>query len=239
VSPGTYHDFHCTWVPEIKTRLNNGILPPNCDARVEQVAGDTSADVPTLQAEPPAPDESDGGTAPALAPPRVRFTATLDADLYAARARARAVVIRHASDDRVIALIEVLSPGNKASRHAFATFLAKAASALAHGYHLLLIDLFPPTPRDPAGLHAAPWSELGGEPDPPPADAPLTLAAYRAGMPVTAYVEPTAVGAALTPMPLFLSGDRYVPVPLEEAYRAAFAGVPHRWRRVLEPDAAD
>jgi hypothetical protein len=221
VSAGTFHDFHCTWVPEIKTRLNNGILPDNYYAQVEQVTGGTIADVLTLQSEPGG--DTEGGTAVALAPPRVRFTATLEADVYASRARA--VVVRHASDDRIIAMVEVLSPGNKASRH---------ASALAHGVHLLLIDLFPAGPRDPSGLHAALWSDLGGEPDDPPTDAPLTLASYSAGPPVTAYVEPAAVGASLTPMPLFLSGSRYVSVPLEETYLTAFAGVPRRWRGVLE-----
>ena len=48
-----------------------------------------------------------------------------------------------------------------------------------------------------------------------------------------AFVEPLAVGHPLPPMPLYLTPDGYVYVPLEETYQAAFAGVPDRYRRVL------
>ena len=35
-------------------------------------------------------------------------------------------------------------------------------------------------------------------------------------------------------MPLFLSTEGYINVPLEATYRAAYEGVPERWRRVIE-----
>ena len=35
-------------------------------------------------------------------------------------------------------------------------------------------------------------------------------------------------------MPLFLEPEMYVNVPLEATYRAAYRGVPRRWRQVLE-----
>ena len=35
-------------------------------------------------------------------------------------------------------------------------------------------------------------------------------------------------------MPLFLSSERYVNVPLESTYAAAYADVPRRWRTVLD-----
>jgi len=238
VNAGTFHDFHRTWAPEIKNRLNEGLLPPEYYAQVEQVAGETIADVLTLRSAP-APGTSDldagGGLATALAaaPPKVRFTAELESDSYAARARR--VAIRHGSDDRVVALIEILSPGNKSSRTAFQTFLNKAVAALRQGCHLLLIDLLPPGPRDPQGIHGALWAELGGAPYVAPPDKPFTLAAYSAGARKTAYVEPMAVGDLLTPMPLFLTASTYVPVPLEETYQAAYRGVPRRWREVLDP----
>ena len=37
VSAGTFHDFHCTWIPEIKNRLNEGGLPAEYYAQVEQI----------------------------------------------------------------------------------------------------------------------------------------------------------------------------------------------------------
>jgi hypothetical protein len=52
-------------------------------------------------------------------------------------------------------------------------------------------------------------------------------------LPRRAYVEPTAVGSALIEMPLFLDEGHYVPLPLEATYRAAWRGVPQRWKAVL------
>ncbi len=63
---------------------------------------------------------------------------------------------------------------------------------------------------------------------------PLTLASYNAGPPVKAWVEHLAVGHLWPEMPLFLQAERYVPVPLEATYQAAYEGVPTFWRNVLE-----
>lgn len=115
------------------------------------------------------------------------------------------------------------------------SFLEKPVAALQVGYHLLILDLWPPGSFDPEGIHGAIWAEIGGR-YAAPADQPLTLAAYAArgvGQ-VTAYVEPLTVGTALPDMPLFLTSEEYVNVPLERTYLAAYAGVPERWRRVIE-----
>src|SRR5262249_14700304 len=100
--------------------------------------------------------------------------------------------------------------------------------------HLLVIDLQPPTARDPQGIHGAIWDEISVGGYVAPADKPLTLAAYAAGIAKRAYVEPVAVGDVLIDMPLFLEPEQYVNVPLEATYQAAYRGVPLRWRRVLE-----
>ena len=55
---------------------------------------------------------------------------------------------------------------------------------------------------------------------------------------ITPLVEPMSVGADLIDMPLFLTPERYVPVPLEETYRRAWSGVPRRWQRVIEGHAS-
>src|SRR5262249_14116355 len=125
-------------------------------------------------------------------------------------------------------------PGNKASRNAFRTFIEKACAALNHGVHLLLVDLLPPTPRDPQGIHGALMEELENANYTAPADKPLTLAAYTAGVLPRGYVEPAGVGDALPDMPLFLDQDYYVRVPLEATYQAAWLGMPRHDRRVLE-----
>ena len=48
-------------------------------------------------------------------------------------------------------------------------------------------------------------------------------------------VRPVAVGEPLPEMPLFLEPNACVQVPLEATYQTAFAVMPRRWRRVLEP----
>src|SRR4051794_9616572 len=97
--------------------------------------------------------------------------------------------------------------------------VAKAVNRLERGYHLLLIDLHPPTARDPKGIHPVIWAEFGGKLKPAPPDKPLTLVAYEAGPPMkTAYIEPVAVGDLLIDMPLFLAPGWYVSVPLEATY---------------------
>ena len=42
------------------------------------------------------------------------------------------------------------------------------------------------------------------------------------------------IRAALPEMPLFLHKDRYIPVPLEATYQAAYRSVPVFWQEVLE-----
>ncbi len=235
VNAGIFHNIHNGWITHLTEVLNDGRLPPDYYALAEQVAGGRGPDVLTLQEADSTGDASSGGprgaVAVATAPPRVRFTATAEVNQYALRKRR--ITVRHVSGDRVIAFIEILSPGNKNSRHALRSFVSKAVSALTHGIHLLLIDLFPPGRRDPRGIHGAVWEELG-ETNVMPNDKPLTLAAYSAGYCPTAYVEPVAVGDVLPDMPLFLTPDDYIPVGLESTYLAAWRGVPKKWRAVLE-----
>jgi hypothetical protein len=146
----------------------------------------------------------------------------------------RTLTIRHSDDDRIVAIIEILSPGNKERRRSLERFLDKAYSALMAGLHLLIIDLLPPGPCDPQGIHAALWMEFDGKPYQPPPGRPLTMAAYAAGTVPRAYVEPVSVGSPLPDMPLFIDEDWYVNVPLEATYLEAYSDVPSKWRRVLE-----
>ena len=234
VSAGTFHDFHCTWIPLIKIRLNDGLLPAGYYAQVEQAAGEITTDVLTLQTDEyeMQPLEEPAGIAVSVAPPQVELMASLEAAHYASQRRR--LVVRHSSDDHVVAVIEVMSPGNKASRREWRKFLDKATGLVQEGKHLLVVDLLPPTRRDPNGVRGAIWAELGDDSYTIPPGKPLTAASYAADEIPRAYVQPLAVGKKLPSMPLFLTSQTYVPVPLEETYLAAFHSVPQRWRTVLE-----
>lgn len=241
VDAGIFHDFHHAWIEEIKRALNRGILPPAYYALAEQHAAGFGPDVLTLQGDRNGDADDDGGPAPAstggvlLAVPRLQPIAETDMAFY--RRKKKLIAVRHVSGDRLIAVVEVVSPGNKASRNPLRSFIDKAAELLERRIHLLILDLFPPGRRDPQGIHAEIWEEIAGQEYTAAADKTLTLAAYESGLTIRAYVVPVAVGDVLTDMPLFLEPEKAVEVPLEATYNAAFAEVPRRWRRVLENPA--
>jgi hypothetical protein len=237
VSAGTFHDFHSVWLSEIRTALNTGILPSDYYAQAEQVAGEVNPDVLTLQAgDAESGDSPSGATAVADAPPRMRLRFEAEADALVRRKNV--LVIRHSSGDRVVAFLEIVSPGNKNAEHAFRRLVDRAARLVSQGYHLLLIDLLHPGPRDPHGSHAAVWEELCGGNYTAPPDKLLTVASYEAGPVPRAWVEPIAVGDRLPDAPLFLAHGWYVNVPLEATYEAAYRGVPRRWKVILDAPAA-
>jgi hypothetical protein len=236
VDAGIFHNFHNAWITHLVEALNAGLLPPDHYALGEQLAGGVGPDVLTLRAPRGEGNGTQGDvqgtTAVALAPPKVRLTVRAEAEQYTRRQRT--LVIRHVSNHQIIALVEIVSPGNKASRHEIHSFLDKALAALTRGIHLLLIDLHPPSPRDPQGIHGALWEQLTGIAHEQPPDTPLTLAAYDAGPSKVAYVEPVAVGDVLPAMPLFLAPEQYISTPLESTYLAAYNGMPRYYRNILE-----
>ena len=237
VAAGIFHSFHNQWCGRIMERLNAGVLPEDYYALTEQVAVGIEGDVLTLQDrgdDPPDPTTGGGGTLLATAP-KTRFVAVLGQ--FPPRKK-NTVAVRHISDDRMVAVIEIVSPGNKESRSGFRAFLDKTVDLLAKGVHLLIVDLFPPTARDPHGIHAAILDEITGGDFLPPADEPLTLVAYEADRPPKAYIEPVKVGAVLPDMPVFLKPDQCVMLPLEETYTSAYETVPRRWRRVIDGERA-
>ena len=235
VGDATFHDFHYSWVLEIKRALKRGLLPKGYYVMAEQFGGDLGApDVLTLQAadrEPESEGSLSGTVALTEAPPAVHARTTIARDAYA-RAQ-RTLVIRHTSDDRIVAMIEVLSPGNKSSRHALRSFLDKAVAALDGGVHLLLVDVHRPGPRDPDGIHGALLNEIGTEDYTLSCERPFTAAAYVGGAVVEAFVAHFAVGEPIPEMPLFLTRENYVRVPLEAAYLAAWEDVPAQYQQIL------
>ena len=241
VTAGTFHAFHLAWIAELQRTLNGGALPDGYYALAEQVAGGPIPDVLTLHGgeSPTSPSEDpslDGpGVAVAEAPPRVSLTVE-GSEAAVLAARRRRIAIRHTTGDKIVAFIEIVSPGNIESRLAAEGFLDKAAEALRQGVHLLFIELIPPTSIAPTGVCGLTFEWAIGRAYEPPPDRPLTLAALAAGETVTAYVEPTAIGRPLVAMPLFLSPDHYVDVPLESTYTAAYSTMPQRWRNVLDGD---
>ena len=128
VSAGIFHDFHTTWLSHIKEALNAGVLPEGFYALAEQQTGDFSPDVvalhlgfqdlsgsPTYEPSTGFDEDKDGGmVALAEAPPRVQLAVEAGEETEYYFAKRRSVVIRHSSDDRVVAIIEIVSPRQQA-----------------------------------------------------------------------------------------------------------------------------
>lgn len=231
VRSNRFHEFHQLWSIAIHNALNAGRLPPGYFAMIEQKTGGPEPDVITLELDPPVAALSAGGVAVAEAPPKVRFVTRSEAACYARKANR--ITVRHPDGD-VAAVIEIVSPGNKDVRHAIGAFAEKAAAFLQAGIHLLIVDLLPPGPRDPQGIHKVIWDYIHEEPFPLLPDKPLTLMSYAVGTEIVAYVESLAVGDSLPDMPIFLTGDRYVPCPLESTYQTAWEQFPAPLKGPLE-----
>jgi len=148
----------------------------------------------------------------------------------------RRVAVRHVSNHRVVALIEIISPANKDRASSVRTFVDKVHASLDVNVNLFIVDLFPPGKHDRLGMHGAIWKTLGRDRETPPADNPVCLMSYVAKMPPEVCLEWIAVGpkTALPAMPLFLDQEHYVNVPLGVTYQAAYRGVPEYWRKVIE-----
>ncbi len=236
VKSGIYHNFHYRWLASIMDFLNEGLLPPGYFAMAEQIIGGSEPDVVTLQSAEhftsggPVSAEARVGMAVKETPPQTSYVMLAEVDRYARKANQ--IVIKHELGD-VVAVVEIVSPGNKSSRHALRSFVEKSAELLYAGINLLIVDPFPPGPRDPQGVHKAIWDEVTEQPFELPADRPLTVVAYQAAPIKTAYIEPIAVGIPLPDMPLFLHDKFYVYVPLEQTYIATWEVLPRELQTLL------
>jgi len=226
--------------PTLRNALNGGILPDGYYAQGEQRAGRVGPDLLALHAdsEPDGPQpawqvEESGLVTVADHPPKVSlsFEASSDAAFY--QTKQRTLVIYHASGDRIVALIEIVSPANKHSRGTLEDFLDKAMAAIRAGYHLLVVDLFPPTRHDPEGMHGRIWEYLANESWQPPRDATdpgrVPSQAAGGGLRRAAHRGPGPARHAA------VSGTGSIRQrAARTTYVAAYRGVPARWRRVIE-----
>ena len=239
VEAGIFHDFHHEWITETKRALNRGLRGTGYYALAEQITGNLGPDVLTLDrlVKGTAPagkakaSRKRGGTALLTSKPKLRFHITTPPTWYANRKKS--VTIRHISEHRIVAVLEILSPGNKSSEGGLTYFIRKAQELLGTGIHLSLIDLFPPTRRDPEGIHPLVWGDDDADAFHYDPARPLMCASYIGGPGAEAFVEPVAVGDVLPDLPVYLTPGMYVSVPLEATYQAAFDAVPDFWREVL------
>ena len=179
VDAGIFHHFHQQWIVAITNVLNERFLPREYYALAEQHGSNFEPDVLTLKTSGPANLDDEAAPPPAIEPldhgegkepagggllvaePLVRIKAETDLEFY--RRKQNVAAVRHVSGDQLVAVVEIVSKGNKSGRKGFDDFVRKSVEFLSHQVHLLILDLQPATARDPQGIHGAIWDEVAGE----------------------------------------------------------------------------
>src|SRR5438874_10818320 len=159
VDAGLFHAFHQSWIIKLCDALNADNLPPDYFALPEQSISGPISDVLTLELAPEGGEtnRTAAGLAVATVPPRARLVRHAEDRIYVRKANRVAVRHRHG---QIVAVVEIVSPGNKASKYELRALAEQSSELILKGVHLLVIDLFPPSKRDPQGIHKAIWDEF-------------------------------------------------------------------------------
>jgi hypothetical protein len=220
-----WESFHSNWA----TRIADGIealLPPEFQVEEQTHAGPGfEIDVATYEGDPgPGPSDSAGPrlairAAPAYAPPvpdgvlPAVFPATFQVRVFSTTAGLT-----------LVAVIELVSPGNKDRPEERRAFTTKCASYLGQGVSLIVVDII--TTRH-ANLHNDLMRLMQAPPDLEfPREQNLYAVAYRPVRrgekeEIDLWRQPLALGAPLPTLPLRLTGDLFLPVDFEAAYLEA------------------
>lgn len=219
-----WESFHSNWA----TRIADGIaavLPDEFQVEEHIHAGpEFEIDVATFEEAKARQDRSAGPvlalrSAPVYAPPApdgsmpAVFPGTFEIRVFSTPAGLT-----------LVAVVELVSPGNKdraAERHAFVT---KCASYLAQGVSLIMVDVV--TNRQ-ANLHNELMHSMDADSALEFTEAPALYAvAYRPVRrgdqdAIELWRCPLALGAALPTLPLRLTGELFIPVDFEASYQEA------------------
>ena len=149
--------------------------------------------------------------------------------------KANRIAVRHRLG-REVAVIEIVSPGNKDRQHAVRSFVATAEEFLRHGVDLLLVDPFPPTPPRPERTALAHPGRADRRAVRPPAggQAARRQRVRRRARP-RPDVGPRAAGDPQPDLPLSLELGVSMPCPLDAAYANSWAAMPGVIREVVPP----
>ncbi len=220
-----WESFHSSWATKLADALTERWLPPDFIAEEHAHFGPSvEIDVATFEREASADGEGRAG-AVATAGAKVWVPPAADGALPAVFPDTFEVrVLSTDTGPKLVAAIELISPGNKdrpAERRAFAT---KCASYLSQGISVIIVDIV--TNRR-ANLHNEILRVMeAGSSLVLPQEANQYAVAYRPlrrgkGDEIDLWRVPLTVGQALPTLPLGLRADLIIPVDLEAPYAEA------------------
>lgn len=224
----SWEGIHGAWPGMIVQQLNE-VLPPQFFAEPRIHWGSVvEVDVATIESVEPHPP---GGIATAVwAPPRPAILLDVEGlDPHSIEVR----VFQRRGGLRLVAAVELVSPGNKDRSDSRRAFVAKCIGYLQAGIGLAVVDVV--TERR-ANLHAELLQALGGSvvatengngTVDAARDKPIYSAGYRSvprgesAARLEVWPEPLQVGEPLPTLPLWIGLNQCVPLELEASYMAA------------------
>ena len=242
-----FASFRQSWLVAISSTLNQSLLPSSLYSMIERRTLRLRKHWPSLEEQ----NDSSINLGPSeasvwgdgehkifnvtSAPPKVGFVS--QADHFLDALEHDRIGIYRCEDDLLLSYIEILAPSDINQYGNFLRLIDSFVEMLREDCQLLVIDLIQ---RDPylhdSGTHAALWHRFTGRTSCVTNHEPYGIAAYGVFSEVraTAYFERLAVRQNLPVMPLFLTSDEYINLPLQDTYDDAWRGVPVRWKSVLE-----
>ena len=231
-----FHDFHLRWSGNLTEALNQGVLPGDLFARCEaNIAIDEGDGSDEYRREPdvsivtdPFGRDPGGVVAMTAAEPDTDIVLATEGYLE----RQRTVAVRRASG-QLVAAIEIASQANLSSLRRREALAAKCVAIGRAGVHVCLLNLHLLAGRTPSaeyllaeglGMSRGLKMEI---PEREADEAMMTSVGLCYPKPQL-FADRVRVGDVLKPLPLVVSEDHYVPLPLEETYMRTFAGLPRR-----------
>ena len=216
-----WESFHTAWAGYISEALNEKLLPDHYFAEEHShVGGRVEIDVATVEERTPSPSSKDGATATLPAqvwtPPAPSLVMPgLFPDSF------EVLVFYEEGGARLVAAIELVSPGNKDRQESRRAFATKCANYLYQGIGLIIVDVV--TNRQ-ANLHDE-IIQVMGSPD----EYRLSFATNLYGVAyrpikrnqeeqIDVWSTALAVGQPLPVLTLSLAADLCLPLDLEATY---------------------
>ncbi|MBI4603352.1 MAG: DUF4058 family protein [Planctomycetes bacterium] len=211
-----WKSFHSFWITKIAEHLNQ-VLPPGFQARPTELLVGIEPDALILD-QAGKPEVRPTKSEPALK------AATLSAVLDPPAELPLVGIYSHHDETRLVAAVELASPGNKDRAESLRAFIEKALFLLYEGVHLLVIDVIrqPRVPLRKEMLKRLNKEDAIGE-------ERAWISSYcaipgedpRPRIEVREWAYDVGVGEALPVVPLFLRADQlWVMVDLEASYSA-------------------
>jgi hypothetical protein len=211
-----WKSFHSFWIAKIAEHLND-VLPPGFQARPTEYLVGIEPDTLFLQ------QAGQKGARPVAAQPALE-AATLTAVLPTPAELPLVGVYSAYDDKRLVAAVEVVSPGNKDRPESLAAFTEKAFLLLHEGVHLLIVDVIR-QPQTPIRVQVLKRLGLPEEINPQrswiSSYCAIALEDPSPRLEVREWAADVGIAEELPTLPLFLQADQlWVMLEIESTYLA-------------------